>query len=199
MTQSLVPQAAESLTSQRLFTIVRPFWSLGRKYFVHDSHGALFLFVERPWFRLRQELVFYSDEEQLDPQLVVRSRRLIAFAMEHDIFEAKGGAKLGSIRSRPFSTIFRDSWEILDSEDRIAGHIEEDGLALLRRLVRLWPGRHHIELGGVVVAQLTQIFHLWSRECDLALLPVAEPIEPRLAVTCALLAVMADISRERSG
>lgn len=187
-----------SLTSRRLFTIVRPFFSLGRKYYVYNPDGSLFFFVERPWFRLRQELVFYSDLAQLQPVLVVKSRRLVAFAMEHDIFEANGGVRLGSIRSRPFRSIFRDSWEILDPEDRVAGHIEEYGPALLRRLIRLWPGRHHIELGGVEVAHLQQIFHLWAREFELRLLPVADPIEPRLAVACALLAVMADISRERS-
>jgi len=47
------------------------------------------------------------------------------------------------------------------------------------------------------VARIRQIFHLWRREFVLHILDVDDPIEPRFAVACALVAMMADLRRER--
>jgi len=72
----------------------------------------------------------------------------------------------------------------------------EDGPYLWRRLFRIIPGRHRIELGGRTVADITQVFHLFKREFDLDILQVHDPIEPRFAIACALIAMMADLRRE---
>jgi hypothetical protein len=181
--------------SHASYTLVRPLFSWTRIYRVFAPDGSLVAVVEQPWFRLRMELVLYGDEARTQPILVIKNRRIAAINMEHDLFDAKSGKRLGVVRTR-LGWSLRDQWDILDDGDRLVGEMVEDGPFFLRRLIRLLPGRHRIELGGREVARVQQIFHLFRREFALDLLPVQDPIEPRFAIACSLLAVMADLRRE---
>lgn len=192
-----VPSASLDPLAQASYTLVRPLFSWRRVYRVYGPDGSLAAFVEQPWFRLRGELVMYADEEQLQPILVLKNRRVAAVNMEHDLFDALSGQRLGVIRTRGLRSMFRDTWEILDADERLAGQMVEDGPAFWRRLIRLLPGCHHIELGGREVARIRQIFHFFRREFALYILDVDDPIEPRFAIACALIAMMADLRRER--
>ncbi len=182
--------------SHASYVLVRPLFSFTRVYRVYGPSGALAAFVEQPWFRLRTELVMYADEAQLQPILVLKNRRFAALNMEHDLFDATTGRRLGVIRTRGWRSLWRDTWEILDAEERPAGEMLEDGAWLWRRILRFLPGKHHIDLGGREVARIAQRFHFFRREFELFILPVEDPIEPRFAIACALIAMMADLRRE---
>jgi uncharacterized protein YxjI len=181
--------------SHASYTLIRPLFSWQRIYRVFAPDGSLSAVVEQPWFRLRTELILYGDEEQTQPILVIKNRRLVAVNMEHDLFDALTGIRLGVVRTRVRWTL-RDTWDILDADERPAGQMLEDGPYLWRRVFRFLPGRHHIELGGREVARVRQVFHFFRREFELDLLPVEDPIEPRFAIACALIAMMADLRRE---
>jgi hypothetical protein len=163
---------------------------------VYGASGQLAAVVDQPWFRLRTELVVYADEARLQPILVLKNRRFAALNMEHDLFDAASGQRLGVIRTRGWRSLWRDAWEILDADERPAGEMLEDGPWFWRRILRFLPGRHHIDLGGREVARIAQRFHFFRREFELYILPVADPIEPRFAIACALIAMMADLRRE---
>lgn len=178
------------------YTLVRPLFSWRRVYRVFAPDGSLAAFAEQPRLRLRGEVVLYADEAQTDPILVIKNRRIAAVNMEHDLFDARTGARLGVLRTRGLRSMLRDTWEILDAQERPAGQVIEDGAFLWRRVLRFIPGRHRIELGGRVVAHITQVFHLFRRQFALDLLPVPDPVEPRFAIACALVAMMADLRRE---
>ena len=178
------------------YTLVRPLFSWRRIYRVFAPDGSLSAFVEQPWFRLRTELTLYADESQSQPILIIKNRRFAAVNMEHDLFDARSGARLGVVRTRGLRSLFRDSWDILDAGEQPVGEMVEDGAYWLRRIIRLIPGRHHIDLGGREVARLEQRFHFFRRVFDLTLLQVDDPIEPRFAIACALIAMMADLRRE---
>lgn len=178
------------------YTLVRPLFSWRRIYRVFSPDGSLAAFVEQPWFRLRTELILYADEAQLQPLLVIKNRRIAAVNMEHDLFDALSGERLGVVRTRGLRSVFRDTWDILDARERPAGLMIEDGPYFWRRFLRLIPGRHRIELGGREVARIAQVFHFFRREFDLEILPVEDPIEPRFAIALALIAMMADLRRE---
>ena len=92
--------------------------------------------------------------------------------------------------------MFRDTWDILDAEEHLAGTMEEEGPWMLRRFIRMIPGRHVIVLGGELVATLQQRFHWWRRVFELRLHEAPNPIEPRFAIACSLLALLADLRRE---
>jgi hypothetical protein len=178
------------------YRIVRPFFSLGRAYYVYAEDGRLALFVRHPLLSLRERLLLYADEDETVPILEVRARQLISLYRCHDVLDAFTGVRLGSVRTRGLSFLFRDAWDILDPDDRVCGEMVEDTLSWLRRLVHFWPGRHHIEIGGQVVARLTQAFRFFRKEFLLEIVPTNDPVDPRFLVACALLAVLADARRE---
>lgn len=198
MAQALQRVARSSLEafSHPGYVLIRPLFSWFRVYRIYAPTGELVAFVEQPWFRLRSELVMYADEAQLQPILVLKNRRFAALNMEHDLFDARTGQRLGVIRTQGWRSLWRDTWDILDAQERPAGQMLEDGPWLWRRILRFLPGRHHIELGGRVVARITQVFHFFRREFVLQILNVEDPIEPRFAIACALIAMMADLRRE---
>ena len=180
------------------YTLVRPLFNLNfqRITRVYGADGKLAAMVEQPWFRLRTELIVYADEAQLVPLFVIRTRRLATLDREHDLLDP-GGARLGCLRTRGIASLFRDQWDILDDRDQPAGEMIEEGPALIRRFIKLWPGHHRIDLGRRTVATIQQQFHLFRRVFNLHILPVEDPIEPRFAIACALVAMMADLRREQ--
>ena len=182
--------------SHASYTLVRPLFSWSRVYRVFAPDGSLSGVVEQPWFRLRTELTLYADEAQTEPIFVIKNRRLAAVNMEHDLFDARTGQRLGVLRTRGLRSLFRDTWDILDADERPAGLMIEDGPWFWRRIAKFIPGRHHIELGGRTVAHIEQVFHFFRREFELDILQVDDPIEPRFAIACALIAMMADLRRE---
>jgi hypothetical protein len=182
--------------SHASYRLVRPLFSWRRIYRVFGPDGSLVAFVEQPWFRLRTELTLYGDESQAEPILVIKNRRFAAVNMEHDLFDAQSGVRLGVVRTRGLRSLFRDTWDILDADEQPAGLMIEDGSYFWRRIFKFIPGRHRIELGGRDVARITQVFHFFRREFDLDLLQIDDPIEPRFAIACALIAMMADLRRE---
>jgi len=185
------------LYQQPAYLIVRPFWSLlGRVYRVYAPDGRLAMFVRHPFFRLRDRLILFADEDETVPVLEIRNRSLVSVNMCHDVLDALSSVRLGSVRTRGLSFLWRDAWDVLDPEDRVCGSMQEDTLSLVRRFLRFWPGRHHIEIGGEVVALLVQQFQIFRKVFSLQILPAAQNVDARFLIACALVAVMADVRRE---
>ncbi len=179
--------------------IVQSWFSFRRSWRVFNSDGALAMYAEQPWFRLRQEFTVYADEAQLQPLFAIRTRRLMSFNREHDLIDSLSGVKMGTLRTRSLTSLLRDTWDILGPDDQLAGLMEETGQALLRRVFRFLPGQHRIELGGRQVAKVHEVFRFFRKEFEVEILQIDDPIEPRFAVACALVALLADVRRERGG
>jgi hypothetical protein len=181
------------------YVIKRPFLSmLGRRYYVYAPDGSLVVFLKHPLLKLRGEFTIFADDSETTPILLVRARNVIALNMAHDVFDPNTGEKLGSIRSRGLKSIFRDVWDILDVNDQPVGLIEETGAAMLRRFIKLLPGRHRLELHGQLVATLRQKFRFFIKEEMLDLSPGGDRLDHRFAVACALLVLMKESAREAS-
>jgi uncharacterized protein YxjI len=180
------------------YSIVRPLWSLlGRTYRVYNELGHLVLFVRHPLFKFRPEFTLFADEAQRVPLLTVRSRRVIAISMEHDVTDAETGRHLASVRNQGLSFLVRDAWHILDDQDRVAGEMIEEGPYLLRRLMKFLPGRHSISIGGTTVGHLVQRFRFFTKVFDLELIGPPK-IDTRFLLATAILAIQADVRREQS-
>lgn len=201
MPADLIARAREALPpdlyQQATYVIVRPLWSLlGRVFRVYTADGRLAFFVRRPLFRVRDRLILFADEEETIPLLEIRNRSLFSLNMCHDVLDALSGVRLGSIRTRGLSWMWRDAWDVLDPDDRVCGTMQEDTLSLVRRFLRFWPGRHHVEIGGEPVALLVQRFRIFRKVFELELLPASQKVDARFLIACALVAVMADVGRE---
>jgi uncharacterized protein YxjI len=203
MQNAMVPAQQTGLAagpfSHPRYTIKRPFFSfLGRRFHVYAPDGSLAMFVKHPILKLRQEFTIFADEGETQPLLTIKARAIIALNMANDVFDARTGEKVGTIRSRGLKSIIRDTWDILDANDQPVGLMQEDGAALLRRFFPLLTSKHHIELGGQEVAKVRQIFRFFVKEFELDLSMNQGKIDARFAVACALLALMAETRREES-
>ncbi len=179
------------------YVIRRPFRSwLGRRFHVFAPDGRLMLFVKHPIFRWREEFSVFTDETETVPVLKIRARQIVALDLAHDVFDARTGEHVGTLKRRGWKSFLRDHWDILDSADQPVGQIEERGPALLRRLFPILTSRHSIEVGGEQVARLKQVFRFFVKEFRLDLSMGTGKIDPRFAVACALLAVIAESQRE---
>ena len=180
------------------FLIVRPFFSVfGRSYRVYSQTGELVLFVRHPIFTMRSEFTLFADEQETQPILLVKSRRVAAISMEHDVLDVASRRRLASVRTRGFSFLIRDAWDLLDVDDRVVGEMTEEGQYLLRRIFKFIPGHHVIKIGGEVVAHLRQQFRFFTKTFDLDIAS-AQRIDPRFLVAASILAIMADVRREAS-
>ena len=190
MAHSLVPFSHAS------YTLVRPLFSWRRIYRVYAPDGSLAAFVEQPWFRWRSEWTVYQDEEMTQPILVIKNRRIAAINMEHDLFDAQSGARLGVVRTRGLRSIFRDHWDLLDADEQPVGEMMEAGPYLLRRFIKLIPGRHRLT-SAAARWRSSSSSSTSSGACSTfrsCRCPI--PIEPRFAIACSLIAIMADLRRE---
>lgn len=180
-----------------VYTIKRPFWSLlGRKFHVFAPDGSLVCFVKHPLFKLREEFTLFTDETETQPLLTIRSRQVMALNRCLDVFDARSGERLGTLRHRGLKSILRDAWELLDPADQPAGLMQEDGAALLRRFFPILTGKWHIELAQQEVAKIQQVFRFFVKEFTLDLSMNQGRLDPRFAIACSLLALMAETQRE---
>ncbi|MFO0631064.1 MAG: hypothetical protein U0325_36305 [Polyangiales bacterium] len=201
---AMQPLGASSMTapgfSHARYTVRRSFWSfLGRRFYVDAPDGSLVAFVKHPLLKLRGEFTIFADEGETRPLVVVRNRAVLSLNMAHDVFDAQTQQRLGSIRSRGLKSMIRDTWDLLDDADQPVGLMQEDGMSLVRRFVPILPSHHHIELGGQVVARIDQVFRFFTKEFTLDLSMAPGRLDPRFAVACAMLALMAETAREAQG
>jgi uncharacterized protein YxjI len=182
------------------YTIKRPFWSfMSRRFMVYGPDGSLVMFVKHPMLRLRDEWKVFADEGQTQPLLTVKTREVIAINRTTDIRDARSGELVGTLRSRGLRSLFRDTWDLLDSSEQPYGLVTEDSNALLRRFIPLLTGKWHVEFNGQVVAVVEQVFRFFTKEFTVDMAPGQGRADPRLIIGCAMLALMREIHREEQG
>jgi hypothetical protein len=182
------------------YTLIRPLFSIfNRRIEIFAPDGRMIALVELPWFTLQTELIVYADTAGLQPMMVIRMRTLANWDREHDLLDPGTGQRIACLLKHRFASLLRDRWDILDQDDRVSGMMIEEGPAIWRRFIRMIPGHHRIELGGRTVAHVRQEFALFRRVFQLQIERIDDPIEPRFAIACALVAMLQDLRRERRG
>lgn len=149
----------------------------GSSFHVYDPSGNVVGFCRQKAFRLRENLVLYTDESRSETLLTLRARQVIDFGATYDVdipgpTPADPTARIGSLRRRGFKSILRDSWQILGpSQDPGAATepiatLQEDspGAAAARRFLPLvalvFPQTYHVVTSdGRHIATLRQHFN----------------------------------------
>ncbi len=163
---------------------------LGAGFHVYDPAGNVVGFSEQKAFKLREDIRVFTDDRKSKELLTIRARQIIDFSAAYDVVDTAEGRKVGAARRKGWSSILRDSWELLDENDRPIAHLEEDSaaLALVRRfLTNLIPQRYHLRVAGErQVAVMRQHFNPFifkleveiDRDC---------PVDRRLVLATAVL------------
>lgn len=187
--------ASVSLQTQSHYTIKRKFWSVFERVFrVFTPDGQLFMYIQHPIFRLREEFVVYADEAQTRPLLRLKSRQVIAINFSYDITDANTGELLGTVQKKGLRSIIRDKFILLDASGQEIGYAEEQGASLLRRFIPLLTSKHAIFADGQQVAFIQQVFRFFTKEFGVTLQP--SRFEPRFVLAVALLALISESRRE---
>ena len=120
---------------------------LGQKFHVYDGHGKLIGYSKQKAFKLKEDIRFYADETMQQEKLLIQARQVIDFAAAYDVVDSQSGQKIGACRRKGWTSILRDSWEILDEHDNPVAKVSEDSMlmATLRRFFsNLIPQHYHI-------------------------------------------------------
>lgn len=148
---------------QTSYLLKKQFISLGARIRIYDAGGNLALFVQQKAFKLKEDIRIYSDESMAQEILSIKARQIIDFSAAYDVVDTRTGTKVGAFRRKGWSSIVRDTWQVLDVNDMQIGEITEDSmlLATIRRfLSNLIPQGYDLNLmNGGKVADYAQKFN----------------------------------------
>jgi len=163
---------------------------LGAGFHVYDPAGNVVGFSEQRAFKLKEDIRVYTDDRKSTELLAIRARQIVDFSAAYDVVDSADGRKVGALRRKGWSSILRDSWEILDDGDRLIAHVQEDSaaLAMLRRfLTNLIPQSFHVlAMGEQQVAVMRQHFNPFVFKLDVDVAPGC-PVDRRLILSTAIL------------
>jgi hypothetical protein len=165
---------------------------LGASFHVLDGERVVG-FTSQKAFKLREDIRIFSDDSKSVELLTIRARQVIDFAAAYDVVDTREGVKIGAARRKGFRSIMRDSWELLDAEDRPVAQLQEDSMtmAMLRRfLTNLIPQTFHVDVGRGSPAVLQQRFNPFIYKLEVRIPPDC-PLDRRLILaTAALIAAI---------
>lgn len=152
------------------YLLKRQVFAITGKFRYYDPNGNLIMFSEQKMFKLREDIRVFSDESKSQEVLQIKARQIIDFSAAYDVFDSAYSQKVGVLRRKGIQSMFRDEWEVLDSNDQLIGMLFEDspGLAMLRRLLlgSLLPQNYDMTIQEQRVADLKQRFNLFRYELD---------------------------------
>ena len=132
----------------REFTIRRKVLTLlGAKFHIYDAEGKLIGFSQQKAFKLKEDIRVFTDESMTDERVAIKARSILDFSAAYDVVDTHKQEKLGALKRKGWSSMIRDSWIMMDPNDREVGTIQEDSmaLALIRRfLSNLIPQKFHL-------------------------------------------------------
>jgi hypothetical protein len=156
----------------------------------------LVLFVKQRAFKLKEDIIAYTDPRKTEPRLRIRARAILDFSAIYDVQDARTGEAMGALQRLGVRSLFRDTWNILDVRDQVIGQVIEDSgfLAILRRIIpMLIPQAFDIRLGEHTVGRIRQRFNIFRLVYDVRVQPTNNVhLDPRLAVAASILLLAID-------
>ena len=144
---------------------------LGAKFHIYDAQGNLVGFSKQKAFKLKEDIRLYATEDMKDEVLSIKARAVIDFSAGYDVVDTASGERVGCLRRKGFASMMRDTWVILDAQEREIGQIQEDSmfLALVRRFAtNLIPQNFKATVEGVAVCDYKQNFNPFVRKLTVA-------------------------------
>lgn len=174
------------------YTIRRKILTLfGAKFHIYDARGSVIGFSHQKAFKLREDIRVFTDESMADERLSIKARQIIDFSAAYDIVDSRSGTKLGALKRKGWSSLVRDSWIVMDENDREVGHLHEDSLllALLRRVVG-WIPQHFslVNSSGTKLADLRTHFNPFVHRMTVSVTERC-PLNPLLVLAAGILLV----------
>jgi uncharacterized protein YxjI len=183
------------------YLLKRQFFKLlGQNFRIFDPQGQMVLFSHQKAFKLREDIRIYGDEAKTHELLSIQARQILDFSAAYDVVDMTTKEKVGAFKRKGWTSIIRDKWIVMDSQDREIGTIEEDhvALALVRRfLTALIPQNYDLVMNGRKAVDLKQRFNPFVYHLDVDF-GVQEPlIDRRMGIAAGVL--LAAVEGRQSG
>ena len=167
---------------------------LGAGFTLLAPDGRILAASQQKAFRLKEDIRVHDGENSTTEILNIKANKIIDFSASYQVVDSTTGEMVGSLRRKGWSSLFRDSWEILDADGVVRGKVVEDSgwKALVRRtneIVALClPQTFQIEVEGQVVGTMKQNFNPFVQKYTVDLSGDANGLLPRpLAVATVIL------------
>jgi hypothetical protein len=160
----------------------------GASFHVFDGDRVA-AFCRQAAFRLREDIRLFTDESKAHELMAIQARQIIDFAAAYDVYDSRTGTRVGALRRRGFASVVRDTWEVLDADERPVATVVEDStaMALLRRfLSQLIPQAFHLQAGRGGAATFSQRFNPFVYSLDVTV-PADVGVDRRLVFAAAVL------------
>jgi hypothetical protein len=171
----------------------------GAKFHIYDTNNKLLGFSEQKAFKLKEDIRVYADESKTDERVVIKARSIIDFGAAYDVYDSKQQKKVGALKRKGWSSIVRDSWIVMDADDREIGKLQEDSMAmaLLRRfLSNLIPQKFHLsDSAGTGLASFRQHFNPFVFRLTVTIYDGC-PVSPLLVLAAGILLVAVEGRQE---
>ena len=154
----------ELFQHERLIAKRQVFKLLGAAFRVTTEDGRLLAYSKQKAFTLREDIRVYADEAMATELLYIQADRVIDFSAAYKVTDSQRGEYIGALRRKGWTSMVRDTWELLDADGNVRGHVKEDSTwkALLRRTTDfaslLLPQTFLIQVDGQTVASMKQNF-----------------------------------------
>lgn len=165
----------------------------GAAFHIYDPQWRLIGFSNQKAFKLKEDIRVYTDESMSQEMLLIQARQIIDFSACYDIYDSETERLLGSWQRKGISSIFRDSWILLDDCGNKIGEIKEDSLilALFRRFIcNLIPQGYKLLLGEqeqkTEVASYKQCFNPFIFKLKVNVMPECK-LPPQLVLAGGIL------------
>jgi hypothetical protein len=97
------------------------------------SEGPLLAFAQQKRMKLREEIVFYTDESRSRAVFSFKARQRLDVHAEHDVFDEYGNA-LGYFRKEFGASLLRSTWRMAGPGYEAIGKERRPVIAILRRV-----------------------------------------------------------------
>ena len=150
------------LARQRIFSFSPQFYFL-------DANGNTLAFLRKKVFTWKDEIRVFTDETQSLELLHIKARKIIDWGTAFDVTDSINHQKVGALKRRPWKSLLRKEWIIMDSSDQEIGKMQEDSLFLAtvrRYLTNIIPQSYTFDLGGQEIGTARQNWNFFAPKMD---------------------------------
>ena len=170
MSAAARPVAPDRFSASRYLVRRKVLKLFGGAFHIYDASETLVFYSQMKAWKLKEDIRLFTGEDMRTEVLRIQARKVLDIASTYDVYDSATGEKVGALRRKGLKSIIKDEWLILDAQDREAGKVVEDSLALalIRRfLTNLIPQKYYAELKGRTVCTFKQRFNPFVMKVEL--------------------------------
>lgn len=99
--------------------------TLSNDFVASDATGATVAYVRQKMFKLKEDILIYSNESKSDTLFRIRADRWLDFSAAYS-FTDREGKEMGKIVRKGWRSIWKTSYELIDQHQNIQYHVNEE-------------------------------------------------------------------------